>query len=206
MRLHLSACALAAATLLCAALGGGCGGAASRSTASVSAASSSPFDGAELPLSAPVAEFTLTDQAGRGVSLRDLRGRVVVVSFLYSHCGAPCVLIAQQIRGALDQLARPAPVLIVSADPAGDTRASVRRFLERVSLAGRARYLVAPASRLRAVWRGFGAKPASAGRAAFSAVAGVTLLDAQGRRRVLYEQEQLTPEALAHDIRALQGG
>ncbi len=32
------------------------------------------------------------------------------------------------------------------------------------------------------------------------------LIDAAGRERVLYETEQLTPEALAHDIRALGGG
>jgi hypothetical protein len=31
----------------------------------------------------------------------------------------------------------------------------------------------------------------------------VLLLDAEGRKRVLFESEELTPEALSHDIRKL---
>ncbi len=71
------------------------------------------------------------------MSLSSYRGQVVVLAFLYSTCGATCTLIAQQIRGALDELPQPVPVLIVSADPAADTPASVARFLARVSLTGR---------------------------------------------------------------------
>ena len=132
----------------------------------------------------------------------------MVLAFLYSHCGAPCVLIAQQIRGALDELAsRPAPgAVIVSADPAGDTPAAVRRFLAR-GLAERPRLLPdrhAAAARdasggLRSHAR------ASAGAATFAKYATVRLIDAEGRERVLYGAEQLTPEALAHDIGKLAG-
>ena len=61
-----------------------------------------------------------------------------MLAFLYSTCGATCVLIAQQIRGALDELPRPVPVLIVSADPRADTPARVKRFLAQ-RLADRAR-------------------------------------------------------------------
>jgi hypothetical protein len=34
----------------------------------------------------------------------------------------------------------------------------------------------------------------------------VLLIDSHGSRRVLFGQEQLTPEALAHDIGKLQAG
>ena len=55
-----------------------------------------------------------------------------MLAFLYSDCGAACMLIAQQIRGALDELRAPAcRVLIVSADPAADTPAACARFLAR---------------------------------------------------------------------------
>ncbi len=63
----------------------------------------------------------LTDIGGRPVALSDYRGRVVVLTFLYPGCGAACTVIAQQIRGALDELASPVPVVIVSADPAADS-------------------------------------------------------------------------------------
>ena len=43
----------------------------------------------------------------------------MVLAFLYATAAGRASLIAQQIRGALDELAEPVPVLIVSADPAG---------------------------------------------------------------------------------------
>ena len=167
---------------------------------------SSRFEGAALPLGAPAANFTLRDQTGRVVSLRATRGSVTVLSFLYTHCGASCIVIAQQIRGALDELGKPARVLIVSADPTGDDPASVRRFLTQVSLTGRVSYLTGPLIQLRRIWRSFGVTPAGAGPARFDRFATVTLLDPQARRRVLFQSEQLTPEALAHDIGELQRG
>jgi protein SCO1/2 len=168
-----------------------------------SAASGSGFDGAVLPAGAGPRDFTLPDQSGQPVSLSRYRGQATVLTFLYSGCGATCVLIAQQIRGALDELPRPVPVLIVSADPAADTPKRVRRFLAQVSLNGRVHYLTAPAPVLAPVWRAYGVVPASAGRDAFDRSASVFVLDRSGRARVVFQSEQLTPEALAHDIRKL---
>jgi protein SCO1 len=170
----------------------------------------SGFDGAPLPGDVVAPGFTLTDQQGRQVSLADYRGQVVVLTFSYSRCGATCILIAQQIRGALEELqekdARPPSVLIVSADPAADTRASVARFLEEVSLSGRAQYLTGSLARLRKVWRAYGVTPASSNAATFDRFASILLLDGRGRERVLFQSEVLTPEALSHDIARLQGG
>jgi protein SCO1/2 len=181
------------------------GSSSSSSAAPTHAASASGFDGAPLPGGRIAPGFTLTDQHGRRVSLADYRGRVVVLTFLYSRCGASCILIAQQIRGALEELRRPPAVLIVSADPAADTHASVARFLEEVSLSGRVEYLTGPPSSLRAVWRAYGVTPASASSATFDRFASILLLDAQGRERVLFQSEVLTPEALSHDIGRLDG-
>ena len=168
------------------------------------------FDGAALPGARPAPGFALPDQYGRTISLASLRGTPVILTFLYSHCGAPCVLIAQQIRGALDELSeaggRPASAVIVSADPAGDTPAAVRRFLAEVSLSGRAYYLTGSPAQLASVWRAFGVRPASAGSATFAKYATVRLIDARGRERVIYGTEQLTPEALVHDVGKLAAG
>ncbi len=197
-----------ALTLVALALTGCAGGGTSSTSASV--ASSGPesgFDGAPFPSGTVAPGFTLSDQDGRGVSLGEYRGRVVVLTFLYSTCGDTCMLIAQQIRGALDELegehARAPAVLIVSADPAADTRANVRRFLAEASLSGRARYLTGTRSQLRAVWRSYGVKPASAGARVFDEYAPVLLIDPSGDKRVLFESEELTPEALSHDVGAL---
>jgi protein SCO1/2 len=203
---------LALATMLVLALAitvilrGSSGRSASSGEASTRASQSSNFEGAALPSDVAAPGFTLTDQLGHSVSLASYRGQVVVLTFLYSTCGATCQLIAQQIRGALDELPRPVPVLIVSADPAADTPARVSRFLAQVSLAGRVRYLTGSDAQLRPVWQAYRTAPAAAGRSAFERTAAVRLLDRRGRELVLFGLEQLTPESLAHDIRTLQAG
>jgi cytochrome oxidase Cu insertion factor (SCO1/SenC/PrrC family) len=171
--------------------------------ASAGAPAGSGFDGAALPANVRAHEFTLTDQSGRRTTLGRYRGQVVVLAFLDSSCGA-CVLIAQQIRGALDELARPPAVLIMSVDPSADTPARVNRFLSRVSLSGRVHYLTAPASELRALLHSYGAAPASSAHTIPDGAAAVFLIDARGFERVVFGIEQLTPESLTHDIRRLQ--
>ncbi|HEY2200806.1 MAG TPA: SCO family protein [Solirubrobacteraceae bacterium] len=173
------------------------------SSAAPPGAGASGFDGAALPAVAPVGDFTLADQEGRSVSLAAYHGQVTIVAFLYSTCGPACIVIAEQIRGALDELHRVVPVLLISADPSADTPAHVRRFLTEVSLTGRVRYLGGSLAQLRPIWRSFRIVPATAGRAAFDRSASVFLLDRTGRQRVLFQPEELTPETLAHDIRKL---
>ncbi len=194
--------AVAALVAVLAAHGGGHTSARSSGTAS----EVSGFDGAALPAGVAPA-FTLEDQRGRSVSLSGLRGRVVLLTFSYSTCGAPCILIAQQVRGALDELSTRVPaVLIVSADPRADSRQSVARFLAAVSLSGRAEYLAGPPSRLPSVWRAYDITPASVNAKRFKRLVSLLLIDRSGRERVLFDGEVLTPEALAHDIRKLESG
>jgi protein SCO1/2 len=173
-------------------------------SAAENARSSSGFDGALLPGGASAPDFTLTDQRGRRVSLGQYRGQVTILTFLSSACQPTCPLIAQQIRGALDELGRnPVPVLIVSADPAADTPAAVRRFLGEAALDGRADYLTGTLSELQAVWRAYDIVPAQLGDANSPHAASVLLVDRAGQKRDLFQVEQLTPEALTHDIRKL---
>lgn len=164
------------------------------------------FDGAALPTDIPAPGFALTDQRGRRVTLSGYRGQVVILTFLSVTPTGASPLIAQQIRGALDDLGRPVPALAISAYPAADTPARVRSFLAAASLDGRMEYLTGKPARLRPIWRAYRVTPMSAGRAAFERAASVILIDPHGRERVLFGVEQLTPEGLAHDVRRLQAG
>jgi protein SCO1/2 len=178
-------------------------------TAAASAGPESGFDGAPFPKGLTASGFTLEDQNGQRISLSEYRGRVVLLTFLYSTCGDACVVIGQQIRGALNEMeeahARLPAVLIVSADPAADTPANVRRFLAEVSLTGRAQYLTGTAAQLRSIWHAYEVKPASVGAHEFDEYAPVLLLDPAGEKRVLFEIEELTPEGLSHDVAKLDG-
>jgi protein SCO1/2 len=159
------------------------------------------FAGAQRP-AIPPQDFRLRDQDGRAVSLRDYRGRVVVLTFLYTTCRDTCPLTATQIRGALDDLGRDVPALAVSVDPAKDTPERARRFLFKRGLAhDRMRFLLGSRAQLQPIWKAYGIRPQGE---AFDHSAYVLLIDRRGRQRIGFPVQQLTPEGLAHDIRRLQ--
>jgi len=208
-RSHLALLALATVLVLALTLVvllRGSSGGGSPATHVSAAGPASEFQGAALPGAVTAPDFALTDQLGRRVSPASSRGQVTVIAFLYSTCGATCVLIAQQIRGALGELKRPVAVVIVDAGAAPASRAARRSFLKEVSLSGRALYLTGSTGALGRIWRAYSVTPASAGAAKFTVNAEVRLLDRAGRERVLFGLEQLSPEALVHDIGVLERG
>ncbi|MDX6725506.1 MAG: hypothetical protein QOK49_311 [Baekduia sp.] len=162
--------------------------------------SSAGFDGALRPEGIPPADFALRDQDGKLVRLSDYRGQPVILTFLYSTCRDTCPLTAQQIKGALDQVGRDIPTLAVSVDPANDTTLNARRFVNRQGLTGRMRFLLGQRAQLAPVWKDYAIRPQGNG---FEHSAYVLLIDAQGRQRVAWPTDKLTPEGLAHDLRLL---
>ncbi len=170
-------------------------------------ASASGFAGAALPAGVAAPGWMLTDSNGRRVALSAFRGRVVILAFLSPTTSGASPLIAQQIRGALDDLGNPKTVAAagISADPALDSPARVSGFLARASLTGRLTYLTGSPAQLRPVWRAYHVVPLTAGRARFESAATVLLIDGRGDERVEFGVEQLTPEGLTHDVQALGG-
>lgn len=162
------------------------------------------FDGAAFPPGVRGYDFTLTNQRGQRVSLSAYRGKLVVLAFLFSSCRT-CVLVADQVRGALDEVEgmHGVATIFVSTDPQTDTRARVSRFLSETSLSGHVEYLTGTPQELRPVWKAYAIPPVSAGRYASEEGSTVLLIDHTGAERVGFGLEQITPEGLAHDIRLL---
>jgi protein SCO1 len=159
------------------------------------------FAGALRP-DIPPRDFRLRDEDGDAVSLRAYRGRVVVLTFMYTTCKDTCPLTATQIRGALDDLKQPPPALAVSVDPVNDTPERAREFLFKRGLSrGRMRFLLGDRAQLRPVWKAYGIQPQGK---AFDHSAYVLLIDRHGRQRIGFPVQQLVPEDLAHDVRRLQ--
>ena len=168
--------------------------------ASAGGAGPTGLHGGLRPPGARATDFRLRDQDGALATMRAYRGRTVVVTFLYSTCQDTCPLTAQQIRGALDELGHDVPVLAISVDPAGDTPLHVKRFLLEQHLVGRMRYLAGTRAQLAPVWRAYGIRPQGRG---YEHTASTVVVDETGRQRVGYLSDQLTPEALADDLRTL---
>ncbi len=166
------------------------------------------FDGAAFPPGVHAPDFTLTDQDGRKVSLSSYHGQVVVLAFLSPNCRT-CVLVAQQVRGALDELGAASGVRVVFIESAAlraRAYARVGHLLEQTSLTGRVEYLTGAQAQLRPVWRAYRIEPLKANDTAAEARITVLLIDRQGLERVGFGLEQMTPEGLAHDIHLLQAG
>jgi protein SCO1/2 len=164
-------------------------------------AESSGPAGSLRPPGIPPADFRLRDQDGEIATLREYRGRVVVVTFLYTTCEDTCPLTAQQIRGAMDDLGHDVPVLAVAVDPPNDTPERARRFLAEQRMQGRMRWLLSPTSQLERQWKAYGIQRQTP-RHEHSGY--VVLLDRRGVQRIGFPVGRLTPDGLAHDLALLE--
>jgi protein SCO1/2 len=153
------------------------------------------------PPGAQAPGFRLHDQDGELVTSEEYADRAYVVTFVYSTCEDTCPAMVDQVRGALDDTGLEIPLLAVSVDPADDTPARARRFLNERRMTGRARFLLGTRDELAPVWRGYGVQPQADG---LEHSATVVLVDADGIQKVGFPHAQLTPEALAHDLEKLR--
>ena len=162
-----------------------------------------PFRGARIPAGVRAPDFELKDQDGKPVSMRALRGKPVVVTFLYSTCRDTCPATAQQIRGALDDLGHDVPAVAISVDPGTDTEQSARRFLAEQNMTGRMTFALGRRNQLAPVWQAYGTTPQSVQE---EHMARAVLVDARGYQRVGYPMQETSPDMIAHDLRVLESG
>ncbi|MHB8659514.1 MAG: SCO family protein [Solirubrobacteraceae bacterium] len=157
--------------------------------------------------------FALRDQFGRLVRLSALRGRPVLIAFVYSHCRDACPLTAAKIRAAQQALGPAASKLAwlaISVDPRTDTGPSVRAFSRRVGLLHSWSYLFQPQEAVSRALKAYGIQ-AQLTEASATAdpyrqhSAYVALLDANGRRIESFTDASLTTTDLVHDLRLITG-
>jgi protein SCO1 len=164
-------------------------------------AATAGFQGALMPEGVRAPDFTLNNQDGEPVSMRELRGSPVVVTFLYTTCEDTCPIQAQTVRGALDQLGHDVPALAIAVDPPRDTPERAKAFLSEQRALGRIDFVLGKRAELRPLWDGFFVRPQSVTE---EHQARFTLVDAKGFQRVGYPGSEATPERLAHDLRLLE--
>ena len=158
----------------------------------------------------PAPAFSLVDQNGATVSLSTLKGRPVVLVFMYTHCPDECPFTAELLHTTTQDLgAQAARVawVAISVDPAGDTPQDVTAFVAAHHLTGYMRYLLGSRAQLAPLWHAYGIVPetdpfAASNGAEVNHVLGVFVLDGQGRQRV-YLGYPFDPSVLSADLRAL---
>src|ERR1017187_6124430 len=86
-----------------------------------------------LPVYGQIADFGLTNQDGRAVSLADLRGRVWVADIIFTRCPGPCLKMTKQMKALQDALppGSPAKLVTLTTDADFDTPPVLKAYAER---------------------------------------------------------------------------
>lgn len=156
-------------------------------------------------------EFTLTDPDGRAVRSADLKGRVLLVGFVFTTCSGSCPATTARMAAVQGELRRrglldPARVRFVSItlDPKRDTPEAFARYARLYDLDRNTWSLLtgpeADVNRTVADW-GMWAKPAPNGQ--LDHPSRIFLVDPAGRIREIYNLAFLKPAWAADDIAAL---
>jgi protein SCO1/2 len=120
-----------------------------------------PSLGQVLDLGHPAPELSLTDQDGRTLSLAELRGRFVLVDFVYTQCPGPCPILtgvhAEVQRRLPAELRERTRFVSISLDPARDTPERLREYARaRGADLGTWSFLTGPPAEVDAVLARFG--------------------------------------------------
>ncbi len=88
-----------------------------------------------FPEPVPAPDFTLIDQDGNPVQLSSLRGKVVLLDFIYTSCPGPCPLLSRkfsQFQKTLgERVGREVVLLSITVDPQHDTPAVLKEYARR---------------------------------------------------------------------------
>jgi protein SCO1/2 len=190
------------ASLAASACGGG-GGHEHGAAASVTVTGGSGrFAGGELEPPRPTPDFTLTDQAGQKVSMADQRGKLVLLTFLYTNCPDVCPLITQNLNQALQMLGTERDdvrVLAVSVDPEGDTPQAVEKYAKAHHLLPGFHYLIGTKDELTRVWRDYDVAAVARDPELVDHTAYTMLVDESGKGRVIYDAS-VKAKDVVHDV------
>jgi protein SCO1/2 len=198
-----AALCMAAVGAVCVALAG-CGGSSSGATTSTAS-----YPGGDAIPAKPAAPIDLTDYRGHEVDLSKLKGRPVLVAFLYTHCHDLCPIVGAKVHTAYSLL-RPGekrPVfLAVSVDPEHDTPASAARFNREHRTTGEIDWLLGSRPELEKVWKAWHIVPEREKNdpETIEHSADIYGVGADGDVHVLYPPE-FKPPLLARDVQTLAG-
>jgi protein SCO1 len=160
------------------------------------------FAGGELSPPQSTPNFTLTDQSGQKVSMADQRGKLVLLTFLYTNCPDVCPLIAQNLNQALQMLGAKRDdvrVLAVSVDPEGDTAKAVDAYAKAHHLLPEFHYLIGTREELTEVWRKYDVAAVASDPELVDHTAYTMLVDGNGDGRVIYDSG-VKAKDVVHDV------
>lgn len=158
----------------------------------------------------PAPAFSLKTQDGSALSLADLRGKIVVVNFIFTNCADTCPLLTAKLVTIQDQLGRNfgSTVFFVSitVDPKVDRPEELRHYAEAMGadLIGWA-FLTGAPEKIRQVARQYGIFADKRPDGDVEHNLATSIVDRDGILRVQYVGERFDPSEFLHDLLDLIG-
>lgn len=159
--------------------------------------------GTELNVKAP--DFTLIDQNGKRFLSTSLRGKIVVLDFIYTTCTDVCPLFTANFARLQRRLATDhrSEVFFISitTDPEIDSPKVLKSYAQRYGADfSNWAFLTGTEAQLKEVWKGFGIRVIHKGRGLVQHDSVTTLIDRQGVRRFNHFGEKWRLEDVERDL------
>jgi protein SCO1 len=165
-------------------------------------------DNQRLSKIGPAPEFTLTQQDGKRLALKELHGKVLAITFIFASCADTCPLLTAKMAGLRDRLGpdfgSKVYFLSITVDPERDTTEVLKRYAEayKANLAGWA-FLTGTKAEIQEVAKRYGIYYKKTPRGDVDHTFLTSLVDQNGTLRVQYMGVRFDPDEMLRDLRSL---
>ena len=165
-------------------------------------------DNQRLSKIGPAPEFTLTKHDGKRLALKNLRGKVLAITFIFASCTDTCPLLTAKMVDMQDRLGadfgKRVYFISITVDPERDTPEVLKRFAEahKANSAGWA-FLTGTSAEIREVAKRYGIYYKKTPRGDVDHTFLTSLVDQSGTLRVQYMGVKFDPDEMVRDLRNL---
>lgn len=161
-----------------------------------------------LPDMGPAPDFMLVAQDGTEVGLTSMRGKVVLVAFIYTWCPDICPLLTDKMARVQDKLGasfgKDVAFVSITIDPERDSAEVLRAYAEGFGADPAAWFfLTGEVEEVREVAARYGVITIPGVDGAIDHNLLTTLIDRQGKMRLQYAGYSFDPEELHQDLLSL---
>ncbi len=156
----------------------------------------------------PIPDFSLKDQNGEPFEFKTLKGKIVLLTFIYTTCPDVCPLVTvsmQSVQKDLSPKERESVYLLsVTTDPEIDTPEILKSYGERLKVDfTNWSLLTGNIQQLALIWKAFGIKVLKKARGLVSHTLLTALMDKKGVVRFIYHGTAPEAKIILEDLRML---
>lgn len=167
-----------------------------------------PVAGESLPKIKPAPDFTLTNQDGKRLGLKQLHGKILAITFIYASCADTCPLLTAKMVGIQNRLhsafGNKVYFVSITVDPERDTPEVLKHYAEahKANPAGWA-FLTGTPGEIRDVTKRYGIYYKKNPHGDVDHTFLTSLVDQSGTLRVQYMGVKFDPNEMLRDIQTL---